>query len=329
MAHSSHCQYVFPDSDKPPVICLMGATATGKTALAMQLVRQLPCEIISVDSALVYRGLNIGSAKPCQQDLDEAPHRLIDIREPNEPYSAADFCHDALEAIADIHAQGNVPLLVGGAMLYFKALLDGLSELPPANAQIRARLLIEAKEQGGASLHRRLSLIDPTAATRIHENDTQRLQRALEVYELTGKSLTELQLHEHSLTAGLSFRDRFNVRSIALMPHDRTKLHERIAQRFHQMLANGLLEEVKALYDSEKNTVELPAMRSVGYRQVWSYLCCELSYEAMVEKGIIATRRLAKHQLTWLRSWEGLSCFEGDEDNLLTRVVELLPIQAR
>lgn len=213
-------------------------------------------------------------------------------------------------------------------MLYFKALLDGLSDLPSANAQIRARLLIEAKEQGASSLHRRLSLIDPAAATRIHENDMQRLQRALEVYELTGKTLTELQLHESSLTDERSFRDRFNVRSIALVPLDRTKLHERIAQRFHRMLADGLLEEVKVLYDSEKYTLDLPAMRSVGYRQVWSYLCGELSYEAMVEKGIIATRQLAKHQLTWLRSWKGLSCFEGDEDDLLARIVELLPLQA-
>lgn len=325
MFAASPSAYVFPDSELPPVICLMGATASGKTALAMQLVRHLPCDIVSVDSALVYRGLNIGSAKPSADELLVAPHRLIDIREPHEPYSAADFCCDALSAIDEIHAQGRVPLLVGGTMLYFKALLDGLSELPAADATIRARLNREISEQGHFFLHQRLVLVDPVAAARIHENDSQRLIRALEVYELTNKTLTELQQG----TGDDSFRKKFNVRCIALAPQNRNKLHDRIAQRFNAMLAQGLIEEVKTLYDNAQNSADLPAMRSVGYRQVWAYLQGELTYQEMLEKGIIATRQLAKHQLTWLRSWPELSCFEGDEDDLLLRVLALLPLQAR
>lgn len=317
--------YVFPDSGKAPVICLMGATASGKTALAMQLVKQLPCDIISVDSALVYRGLNIGSAKPGPDELRVAPHRLIDIREPSEPYSAAEFCSDALSAIDEIHNQGRVPLLVGGTMLYFKALLHGLSELPSASASIRARLTDEISEKGHGFLHQRLSIIDPVAAARIHENDIQRLIRALEVHELTHQTLSELQ----RTSSPHPFREKFNVRCLALAPQNRSKLHDRIAQRFNLMLTQGLVEEVKALYDNAQNSADLPAMRSVGYRQVWAYLRGELNYEDMREKGIIATRQLAKHQLTWLRSWPGLVCFEGDEEDLLPRVLAELPLKRR
>ncbi|MBL4608764.1 MAG: tRNA (adenosine(37)-N6)-dimethylallyltransferase MiaA [Pseudomonadales bacterium] len=308
----------------------MGPTASGKTALAMQLANELACEIISVDSALVYKGLDIGSAKPSPQELEKVPHKLIDIREPCDPYSAADFRADALEAIQHALEKGRLPVLVGGTMLYFKALVDGLAELPPADKTIRATLAEDIKENGLHSLHRRLKNIDPLAAERIHENDSQRIQRALEVYEITGRNLTELQEEGRILGGrGKCFEDLYELRAIALAPQDRSILHQRIRIRFLKMVENGLLEEVKALHEKYGYNADLPAMRAVGYRQVWSFYSGELCYEEMVEKGIIATRQLAKRQLTWLRAWKGLYWFEGDEENLLERALSVLPLHRK
>ena len=326
--------FVFNDSAnssaKPAVVFIMGPTASGKTALAMQLADKFPCEIISVDSALVYKGLNIGSAKPSKQELESVPHHLIDIREPNEPYSAADFRVDAMQAIRETLAEGRIPVLVGGTMLYFKALVEGLAELPPADSHIRATLLCEAEENGWPSLHKRLHNVDPLAAQRIHENDSQRIQRALEVYEITGRNLSSLQ--EEGRTAGACgkcFEDLYDVRAIALSPKERKILHQRIQVRFLQMLETGLIAEVKGLYTKYGKNTDLPAMRAVGYRQVWSFLSGELCYEEMVEKGIIATRQLAKRQLTWLRAWKNLHWFEGNEDDLLNRVLLVLPLHRK
>jgi len=322
--------YAFDHSDKPAVVFIMGPTASGKTALAMQLASQTPCEIISVDSALVYKGLDIGSAKPSTEELERVPHKLVDIREPDEPYSAADFRADAMKAIESAIAQGRLPVLVGGTMLYFKALAEGLAELPPADDRVRAGLAKEIKENGLLSLHDRLKNVDAKAAERIHENDSQRIQRALEVYEITGRNLSELQEEGRKLgEKGKCFEDLYEFKAIALAPKDRSVLHQRIRQRFSKMLDNGLLEEVRALHEEYGYNADLPAMRAVGYRQVWSFLSGELCYEEMVEKGIIATRQLAKRQLTWLRAWEGLYWFEGNEENLLEKVLLVLPLHRK
>lgn len=281
----------------PPVLCLMGPTATGKTGLAIELAGQLPAEIISVDSAMVYRGMDIGTAKPDAATLKVAPHRLIDIRDPADPYSAAQFRHDALRQIEEIHAVGKLPLLVGGTMLYFRALLQGLSPLPAADASVRARLLAEAEITGWGALHQRLQEVDPVAARRIHPNDPQRLQRAFEVYELTGQSLSSLQSR---VEGGLE--EKYQIFKFALMPEDRKALHARIAGRFQQMLTQGLIEEVEGLYRRGDLREELPAIRSVGYRQVWQFLDGRLEKQQMPEKAVAATRQLAKRQITWLRS---------------------------
>lgn len=280
-----------------PAVCLMGPTASGKTDLAVALVETLPMDIISVDSVMVYRGMDIGSAKPDAGTLARAPHRLIDICDPAEPYSAARFRDDALREMADITAQGRIPLLVGGTMLYFRALLNGLSTLPSADADIRTRLEAEAEADGWASLHRRLAEVDPEAAARIHPNDPQRLQRALEVYELTGTPLSELQQSQQA-DQPLPYR----IIKLAVAPADRTILHERIAQRYELMLQSGLVDEVEALRQRGDLHQDMPALRAVGYRQVWEYLGGSLNYTEMVERGIIATRQLAKRQFTWLRS---------------------------
>ena len=281
----------------PPAVCLMGPTASGKTDLAVALVETLPMDIISVDSVMVYRGMDIGSAKPDAGTLARAPHRLIDICDPAEPYSAARFRDDALREMAEITAQGRIPLLVGGTMLYFRALLNGLSTLPSADADIRTRLEAEAEADGWASLHRRLMEVDPEAAARIHPNDPQRLQRALEVYELTGTPLSELQ-RSQQVDQPLPYR----IIKLAVAPADRTILHERIARRYELMLQNGLIDEVEALRQRGDLHQDMPALRAVGYRQVWEYLSGSLNYTEMVERGIIATRQLAKRQFTWLRS---------------------------
>lgn len=296
------------------IFCLMGPTASGKTQLAVQLVQHFPMEIISVDSAMVYREMNIGTAKPDVETLKIAPHRLIDIRDPAEPYSAAQFCEDAVREIKDIFAKGKIPLLVGGTMLYFRALQEGLSELPSADPLIRAKLNKEAEQSGWPALHERLAKIDPVAAKRIHSNDSQRIQRALEVYEISGKSLTLWQQEKPSLL------ENFDIINFAVAPLDRAILHERIALRFKQMLKEGLIEEVKRLFERGDLNLQMPSMRSVGYRQVWEYLLGNLTYEEMQEKGVVATRQLAKRQLTWLRSWPNLTWFDSEASDLFEQV---------
>lgn len=291
-------------------IFIMGPTGTGKTDLAVELRKHFPIEIISVDSALVYKGLDIGSAKPDAATLAEAPHRLIDFLDPSQPYSAAEFREDALREMADITAHGKIPLLVGGTMLYFRALEYGLSALPPANPAIRARLEAEAATHGWQALHDRLASIDPVAAQRIHPNDPQRLQRALEVFELTGQSLTELQQAEwHDACP-------YQLLKIALIPEDRGWLHARLVQRFDQMLQQGVVDEVRKLLVRGDLDTHLPAIRAVGYRQIWDYLINEIDYNQMRDRAIVATRQLAKRQMTWLRSEKDVSLYNPQELNL-------------
>jgi tRNA dimethylallyltransferase len=306
--------HILPIETAPFAICLMGPTACGKTRAAVELVQTYPCEIISVDSAMIYRGLDIGSGKPDAATLALAPHRLIDIRDPAEPYSAADFRSDAIREIRSVLANGRIPLLVGGTMLYFKVLRDGLAPMPAAVPEIRQRILDLAEAEGWQAVHARLQQVDPAAAQRIHPNDPQRLQRALEVYEITGKSLTEL--HSEPATDGLSDLP-CELKFVAMLPENRAELHRVIAERFHAMLAQGLVDEVANLRARGDLHPNLPALRSVGYRQAWEYLAGDVDYATMVEKGIAATRQLAKRQLTWLRSWPDLatvSCTLGFED---------------
>jgi len=298
----------------PPAIFLMGPTASGKTTLAVELSKHFPLEIISVDSALVYRSMNIGTAKPDAELLQRAPHRLIDIRDPAVAYSAAEFRDDALAAMADITAQGRIPLLVGGTFLYFRALETGLSAMPAADPVVRARLEAEAEQIGREGMHARLAAIDPQAAGRIHANDPQRIQRALEVFALTGRPISEFHQQEQSDT--LPYR----VLKLGLIPADRAALHAQIEQRFGQMLAAGLVDEVRALFSRGDLTAELPAMRAVGYRQVWAFLAGKSGYDAMVEQAIVATRQYAKRQLTWLRSETGLESWPAGQPQTLAGI---------
>jgi tRNA dimethylallyltransferase len=300
------------------LICLMGPTASGKTHYAIQLAQWFPFEIISVDSALVYRGMDIGTAKPDAAMLAELPHHLINIRDPSEAYSAAQFRKDALKIIKEIHARKKTPLLVGGTMLYFRALQKGLALMPSADAAVRAQLSEEANKKGWTVLHRRLADIDPLAASRIHPNDPQRIQRALEVYLLSGKNLTTWQQEQQEEPFD------YDIYNVIVAPEQRHILHTRIAERFKQMLAAGFIEEVKALYARPDLNLDTPAIRSVGYRQVWEYLDGRLTYEEMQEKAIIATRQLAKRQLTWLRSWPNAIWFNSEADNCLMQMVNYL-----
>ena len=290
----------------PPAIFIMGPTASGKTALAMSLRQRFPVELISVDSALIYRGMDIGTAKPTAEELAQAPHRLIDIRDPAESYSAADFRADALREMAAITAEGKIPLLVGGTMLYFKALLEGLSPLPAADPEVRAQIEKQAQELGWEALHRQLQQVDPVSAARIHPNDPQRLSRALEVFLISGKTLTELtKISGETLP--------YNVQQFAIAPATREQLHQRIALRFEQMMAAGFEAEAKALFERGDLHTDLPSVRCVGYRQMWSYLEGEIGYDEMVYRGICATRQLAKRQMTWLRGWESVHWLDSDE----------------
>lgn len=306
-------------SRQPPAVCLMGPTAAGKTDLAVTLVEQLPMDIISVDSVMVYRGMDIGSAKPDSETLTRAPHRLIDIRDPVEAYSAAQFREDALREMTKISSEGRIPLLVGGTMLYFRALLSGLSTLPSADAEIRTRLEAEAEVEGWASLHRRLADVDAAAAARIHPNDPQRIQRALEVYELTGVPLSELQ-QQQQVDQPLPYR----IIKLAVAPAERSVLHQRITQRFEQMLGEGLVEEVESLRQRGDLHLDLPALRAVGYRQVWEFLDGDIDYTEMVERGIIATRQLAKRQFTWLRSEPSLTLLDSLDGRLKDKALKYL-----
>lgn len=290
----------------PPAIFIMGPTASGKTALAMSLRQRFPVELISVDSALIYRGMDIGTAKPTAEELAQAPHRLIDIRDPAESYSAADFRADALREMAAITAEGKIPLLVGGTMLYFKALLEGLSPLPPADPEVRVQIEKQAQELGWEALHRQLQQVDPVSAARIHPNDPQRLSRALEVFLISGKTLTELtKISGETLP--------YNVQQFAIAPATREQLHQRIALRFEQMMAAGFEAEARALFERGDLHTDLPSVRCVGYRQMWSYLEGEIGYDEMVYRGICATRQLAKRQMTWLRGWESVHWLDSDE----------------
>ena len=278
-----------------PCICITGPTACGKTELAIRLAKELPLEIISMDSAMVYRGMNIGTAKPSLNLREQIPHHLIDIIEPTEIYSAGRFVTDAREALAGIRERGHFPLLVGGTLLYLRALRDGLAELPTANAKIRKRLDEEAEEYGWAALHVRLKTVDPTAAEKISPTDRQRIQRALEVYELTGEPLTLLHKRQNRQSG-------MPVRALALIPENRTKLAERIEHRFDEMVAAGLTDEIKGLRARGDTRSTTPAMRAVGYRQIWSFLDGEYDWEQARAKTIAATRQLAKRQMTWLRA---------------------------
>ncbi|OBX06677.1 tRNA (adenosine(37)-N6)-dimethylallyltransferase MiaA [Gallibacterium genomosp. 3] len=282
---------------KPLAIFLMGPTASGKTGLAIQLSKQLPCEIISVDSALIYRGMDIGTAKPTPQELAETPHRLIDIKDPAESYSAADFRLDALQAMQEISDNGKIPLLVGGTMLYYKALLEGLSPLPQANPEIRSQIEEKAQQFGWQALHQELAKVDPQSASRIHPNDPQRINRALEVYYLTGKSLTELTEQKGEPLP-------YQLLQFAIAPQDRSILHQRIELRFQQMLEQGFIQEVEKLYQRKDLHLDLPSIRCVGYRQAWEFLQGKYDYDEMVYRSICATRQLAKRQITWLRGWK-------------------------
>ena len=281
---------------KPLAIFLMGPTASGKTDLAIQLRQQLPVEVISVDSALIYRGMDIGTAKPSKAELALAPHRLIDICDPAESYSAANFRTDALREMQEISAQGKIPLLVGGTMLYYKALLEGLSPLPSADDKVRSEIEAKATLIGWAGLHQELSKIDPISAQRINPNDSQRINRALEVFYLTGKTLTEL-------TAQKGEALPYDILQFAIAPEQREVLHLRIEQRFHKMIELGFQQEVEKLYRRPDLNENLPSIRCVGYRQMWEYLRGDYDHDEMVFRGICATRQLAKRQITWLRGW--------------------------
>ena len=287
MQHSEH---------KPLAIFLMGPTASGKTDLAIQLRQHLPIEVISVDSALIYRGMDIGTAKPSKAELALAPHRLIDICDPAESYSAANFRTDSLREMQEISAQGKIPLLVGGTMLYYKALLEGLSPLPSADEKVRSEIEAKAALIGWGGLHQELSKIDPISAQRINPNDSQRINRALEVFYLTGKTLTEL-------TAQKGEALPYDILQFAIAPEQREVLHLRIEQRFHKMIELGFQQEVEKLYRRPDLNENLPSIRCVGYRQMWEYLRGGYDHDEMVFRGICATRQLAKRQITWLRGW--------------------------
>lgn len=292
---------------KPLTIFLMGPTAAGKTDLAMSLVQKKSCDIISVDSAMVYKGLDIGSAKPSAEELQQAPHRLIDICDPSEPYSAARFRDDALREMSNIISKGRTPLLAGGTMLYYKTLLEGMSNLPDSDPEIRQKLQQELQQHGLEKMHEKLREVDEFSASRINPNDPQRTLRALEVFQISGKPLS--QLHAEQKQEEFPYQ----VLQIALIPSQRSILHERIEKRFHLMMEQGFLEEVQALYKRGDLNADLPAIRSVGYRQIWQYLEGELSLNEAIERGIIATRQLAKRQYTWLRSWDNLHQLQSDQ----------------
>jgi len=293
----------------PKAIFLMGPTASGKTDLAMALADRLPVALISVDSALVYRGLDIGSAKPSASELARYPHRLIDICDPSEAYSAGRFREDARAAMEEIVAAGKIPLLVGGTMLYFRALLEGMAQLPEADPAVRAEIEARAAREGWPALHAELAVVDPELASELHPNHSVRIERGLEVYRLTGVPLSRLRREQ----ARDSVADHYDLRQLALLPRDRALLHGRIEARFRRMLELGFVDEVRWLRERGDLHEGLPAIRAVGYRQVWQYLEGKLSYDEMVDAGVAATRQLAKRQLTWLRGWPDLAGIYAQE----------------
>ena len=302
---------------QPPVICLMGPTASGKTALAMALCDALPCDIVSVDSALIYRDMDIGTAKPTEEELANYPHRLINLRDATESYSAADFCHDALAEIEKIRANNRIPLLVGGTMMYFKSLIEGISPLPAANSDIRQQIEAEAEQSGWQAMHEKLQNVDSVSAERIHPNDPQRITRALEVFRLTGKSLTQLTEKKGAKLEG-------DILQLAITPKERSTLHARIELRYQQMIEQGFEQEVINLKKRDDLNENLPSIRCVGYRQMWQYLNGEFDHKEMVFRGVCATRQLAKRQLTWLRSWQNLHWLTTDDKTNLAQVLALI-----
>jgi tRNA dimethylallyltransferase len=305
----------------PPALFLMGPTASGKTGLGIELCENLPCEIISVDSALIYRDMDIGTAKPNASELLKAPHRLINILDPAQRYSVAEFRKDALLAMQDITARGKIPLLVGGTMMYYKALIDGLSPLPESDQNVRKTIEATADKVGWDVLHQQLAEIDPTSAKRIHPNDPQRLIRALEVYQLTNRSMTDLM-------ATKSDPIPYNVKQFCIAPQDRKVLHQRIAQRFQLMLDTGFQAEVEKLKNRDDLHLNLPSIRCVGYRQMWQYLDGDYDFNEMVEKSVAATRQLAKRQLTWLRGWENIHQLDTFSPDNLSKVIKLSESQS-
>lgn len=282
---------------KPLAIFLMGPTASGKTDLAIRLRKNLPVEVISVDSALIYKGMDIGTAKPSKEELEQAPHRLIDIIDPAECYSVANFREDALREMAEITATGRIPLLVGGTMLYYKGLIEGLSPLPSSQPDIREQIQNKADQIGWVEVHKELLKIDPVAGNRINENDSQRIGRALEVFYISGKTMTELTKQK-----GESLP--YDFLQFAIEPKERLILHERIEQRFHKMIDLGFKQEVEELFARDDLHIDLPSIRCVGYRQMWEHLQGDISLDEAIFKGICATRQLAKRQITWLRGWK-------------------------
>lgn len=300
------------------VICILGPTATGKTDLALDLAEIYNGEVISVDSAMVYCGMDIGTAKPTEQERRGIVHHLIDIIEPEQTYCAAAFCMDAQKLVEQIISRGRTPILVGGTMMYFNALFNGLSDLPQADPELRQEIYERAQASGWPQLHNYLSSFDPQAAAKIKPNDQRRICRAIEVYKLTGDNITKLC--KQSTISPLNQ----TVVKLALVPKNREILHERIKKRFEMMLKNGFLDEVKQLYSRPYLKQDMPSMRCVGYRQVWQHLDNEFGYDVMLERGIIATRQLAKRQMTWVRGMGGLTTFHFDDAGLQQRVIEWL-----
>lgn len=335
----------------PPAICLMGPTAAGKTDLALALTESLPCDIISVDSALIYKGMDIGTAKPDKAFLEKAPHRLIDIIEPTESYSVARFYADAYREMQEITAKGRIPLLVGGTMMYYRIIQQGIANLPSADEQVRLEIGKDAERYGWAYIHAQLAKVDPDSALRIKPTDSQRLQRALEVYRVSGQTMTQLWRDqknqiggglggEHTAHKGLDINSLnldstvdalgglpplpYRFLNFSIAPLDRKELHQRIEKRFDTMLLNGFLDEVKYFYQLEGLNADMSSMRCVGYRQAWDYLEGKLSYDEMRERGIIATRQLAKRQLTWLRSWPNLYQLETNDVKVLAKALKIV-----
>jgi tRNA dimethylallyltransferase len=306
-------KYVNVEQDLPGVICIMGPTASGKTSLAIQTAKALNGEVISVDSALVYKDMDIGTAKPTLAEKDGVIHHLIDIISPQDNYNVGSFVRDAESAIHAVIAKGKLPILAGGTMMYFNALVNGLNELPASDPVIRQQI----GEMSSQDVYEQLKEVDSQSASRINESDQQRLTRALEVYMVSGKSLTHWQGQEKKMLP-------FSFSQFSIMPRERSTLHTLIAQRYRQMLANGFVQEVEGLISRYSLNPDMSSMRSVGYRQIWQYLKGEYCHEEMCERGIIATRQLAKRQVTWLRAWNNISALESGDNNNLQRLVQIV-----